>query len=84
MNNFQKGFEPKVSPASKGWFSLGPGRGIKWALWNTNVSLQRQEKENDSWMTKEEFHISPKVLKEISWRIPSWLEHIESNGGESE
>ena len=68
-------------PLSYGWFSLGMGKGIKWVLWNSNVTLQRQEKQGDRWLTTEELHLAPKVLKEIVWRLPGWLESIEKNNG---
>lgn len=71
----------KSKPLSYGWFSLGPSRGIKWVLWKTNVTFQRQEKENEKWSTKEELHVAPKVLKELVWRIPKWLDSIEANNG---
>lgn len=73
--------EKSPGPLSYGWFSLGMGKGIKWVLWNTNVTLQRQEKQGDQWLTTEELHLAPKVLKEIVWRLPGWLESIESNNG---
>lgn len=68
-------------PTSYGWFGLGQGKGIKWTLWKTSVTLQRQEKQGDKWLTTEELHVAPKVLKEMVWRIPGWLEYIEKNGG---
>jgi len=68
-------------PLSYGWLPLGMGRGIKWTLWKTNVTFQRQEKQGDKWLTTEELHVAPKVLKELIWRIPSWLESIEKNNG---
>jgi hypothetical protein len=79
----QKNVDQKVKtrPLSYGWFSLGPQRGIKWVLWKTNVTFQRQEKDNEQWLTKEELHVAPKVLKELVWRIPKWLESIEANNG---
>lgn len=68
-------------PVSYGWVPLGQGRGIKWVLWKTNVTFHRQEKQGDNWLTTEELHIAPQVLKEIAWRIPGWLECIEKNDG---
>lgn len=68
-------------PLSYGWLPLGSGRGIKWTLWKTNVTFQRQEKQGDKWLTTEELHVAPKVLKELIWRIPFWLESIEKNNG---
>ena len=79
-NTYQKDYV-KEMPVDSGWFPLMPGRGVKWTLWKTNVSFQRQEKENENWLTKEEFHVSPSILKELVWRIPSWLESIEKNNG---
>jgi hypothetical protein len=73
--------EKSPGPLSYGWFSLGMGKGIKWVLWNSNVTLQRQEKQGDRWLTTEELHLAPKVLKEIVWRLPGWLESIEKNNG---
>lgn len=70
-----------TGPVSYGWFSLGMGKGIKWVLWSSNVTLQRQEKQGDRWLTTEELHLAPKVLKEIVWRLPGWLETIEKNNG---
>jgi hypothetical protein len=68
-------------PADYGWFSLGQGRGIKWTLWKTSVTFQRQEKQGDKWITLEELHVAPKVLKEVSWRCPGWLSVIEGGSG---
>ncbi len=76
------GYSKKAEgPLSYGWFSLGQSRGIKWTLWKTSVTLQRREKQGDNWLTTEELHVAPKVLKELVWRIPSWLESIEKNNG---
>jgi len=69
-----------VSPVSYGWFGLGQGRGIKWALWPTSVVFTRQEKQGDKWLTTEELHVAPIVLKEIAWRAGHWLASIEKNG----
>lgn len=66
-------------PISYGWISLGAGKGIKWILWDTNITLQRQEKQGDKWLTTEELHLAPKVLKEINWRVPSWLQSMEGD-----
>ena len=74
-----KALETKNGPVSYGWISLGMGKGIKWVLWSSNVTFQRQEKQGDKWLTTEEIHLAPKTLKEISWRIPSWLQEIDSN-----
>lgn len=73
--------EKSSGPISYGWFSLGMGKGVKWVLWESNVTLQRQEKQGDRWLTTEELHLAPKVLKEIVWRLPGWLESIEKNDG---
>lgn len=73
-----KATEVKNGPVSYGWISLGMGKGIKWVLWSSNVTFQRQEKQGDKWLTTEELHLAPKTLKEISWRIPSWLQEIDS------
>jgi len=64
-------------PLDHGWFSLGQGRGIKWTLWDTNLTFQRQEKQGDKWITLEELHVAPKVLKELLWRSPGWLGVID-------
>lgn len=68
-------------PLSYGWFSLGQSRGIKWTLWKTSVTFQRREKQGDNWLTTEELHVAPKILKELAWRIPGWLESIDKNNG---
>ena len=68
-------------PISDGWVSLGQGKGMKWVVWHTNVTFQRQEKQGDNWLTTEELHLAPKLLKEITWRIPGWLEVIEKGDG---
>lgn len=74
--------EPKKDgPLSFGWIHLIPGKGIKWVLWKTSVTLQRQEKQGDNWLTTEELHVAPQILKEIAWRIPGWLEAIDKNNG---
>ena len=65
-------------PISNGWFSLGEGKGIKWVLWSSSVTLQRQEKQGDKWLTTEELHLAPTVLKELAWRCGHWLNVIES------
>jgi hypothetical protein len=70
-------------PVSDGWISLGVGRGIKWVLWPTNVVFARQEKQGDKWLTTEELHVAPSVLKEIAWRAAHWLEAIDKNGKNS-
>lgn len=67
-------------PLDSGWFSLGQGRGIKWTLWKTSVTFNRQEKQGDKWLTMEELHVAPKILKELAWRSPGWLSSIERNG----
>ncbi len=67
----------KPKPVSKGWFPLGEGRGIRWTLWPNSVVLARQEKRGDKWLTTEEIHIAPSVLKEIAWRSFSWIEAME-------
>jgi hypothetical protein len=81
--------EQKAKPEgalASGWFPLGPGRGIEWTLWKSNVTFQRQEKQGDKWIILEELHVAPKVLKELAWRAPLWLdkmeEKIESKDGE--
>jgi len=68
-------------PVSYGWLPLGQGRGVKWTLWKSNVTFQRQEKQGDRWLTTEELHLAPKILKEVAWRIYGWLEAIEKNDG---
>jgi hypothetical protein len=84
MESERNGEKPTVSkegkaegPLDHGWFSLGQGRGIKWTLWNSNLTFQRQEKQGDKWITLEELHVAPKVLKELSWRSPGWLSVID-------
>lgn len=71
------------SPISNGWFGLGEGRGIQWALWSSSVTLRRQEKQGDKWITTEELHVAPSVLKEIAWRCGHWLSVIENSRNES-
>ena len=68
------------NPLSSGWCGLGPGKGVKWTLWGSNVTFQRQEKQGDKWITTEELHVAPSVLKEIAWRCVHWLNVIENNG----
>jgi len=72
-------YPKKEGPLSYGWLPLGVGKGIKWSLWKTSVTFQRREKQGDNWLTTEELHVAPKILKEIVWRIPSWLESIDKN-----
>ncbi len=67
-------------PLDYGWLPLGAGKGIKWTLWQTNVVLARQEKQGDQWLTTEEIHLAPKILKEIHWRLVHWLATIENGG----
>jgi hypothetical protein len=71
-------------PVSHGWMPLGVGRGIKWTLWPTNVVLSRQEKQGDRWLTTEELHLAPTILKELHWRMAHWLASIEKNGTKKE
>lgn len=78
-----KSSEGHEGPVSHGWFSLGQGRGIKWTLWKTSVTFQRSEKQGDKWITLEELHVAPKILKEFVWRIPGWLEIIDKNNGKN-
>lgn len=66
-------------PIAYGWLPYGKGRGIKWTLWQSNVTLQRQEKEGDNWQIKEELHIAPILMKELLWRVPNWLVLMENN-----
>lgn len=79
-NNSASAYPRPEGPVSHGWFSLGQGRGIKWTLWRTSVTFQRQEKQGDKWIALEELHVAPKILKEIVWRIPGWLETVDGNG----
>jgi len=72
-------YPKKEGPLSYGWLPLGVGRGVKWTLWKTSVTFQRREKQGDNWLTTEELHVAPKILKEIVWRIPGWLESIDKN-----
>lgn len=84
MNGF--GFQnekKKKGPVSYGWFGLGQGRGIKWTLWPNSVAFARQEKQGDKWLTTEELHVAPSVLKEIAWRAGHWLASIEKNSRRS-
>lgn len=76
-NNFNK---KGSSPVSYGWVGLGPGKGIKWTLWPNSVVLARQEKQGEKWLTTEELHVAPSVLKEIAWRAGHWLALIEKDG----
>jgi len=71
-------------PMADGWFALGEGKGIRWVLWSNSVALERKEKENDSWKVTEEVHLAPKVLKEIFWRLPGWIDSIEKSSGGNE
>lgn len=82
-NSRSPGSYPQTSKASRGpieygWFGLGEGKGMKWALWPNSVTFQRQEKQGDKWITTEELHVAPVVLKEIAWRCGGWLGHIEN------
>jgi hypothetical protein len=69
--------DKKIWPVAKGWIPINENNWVNWNLWENNVSFQRRVKTNDEWNTVEKFHFSPKVLKEISWRIPNWLTAIE-------
>ena len=69
--------DKKIWPVAKGWIPISENNWVNWSLWENNVSFQRRVKTNDEWNTVEKFHFSPKVLKEISWRIPNWLTAIE-------
>jgi len=81
INSKTNNFKKTKGPESYGWFALGQGRGIKWTLWPNSVVFQRREKQGDNWLTTEEIHVAPKILKEIVWRIPGWLEVIDRNNG---
>jgi len=81
-NSGAGGYPKPEGPVSHGWFSLGQGRGIKWTLWKTSVTFQRQEKQGDRWIALEELHVAPKVLKELVWRIPGWLETVDKSRGD--
>ena len=78
------GYPKPEGPVSHGWFSLGQGRGIKWTLWKTSVTFQRKEKQGYKWIALEELHVAPKVLKELVWRIPGWLETVDGNSGKDD
>ncbi len=67
----------RKGPVIKGWIHISEDNWVNWSLWDNNVSFQRRIKMNDKWQTKESFHFSPKILKEIWWRIPTWLTAIE-------
>jgi hypothetical protein len=67
----------KVWPVAKGWIPVAEKNWVNWSLWVNNVSFQRRVKKEDKWTTVEQFHFSPKILKEIWWRIPNWLTAIE-------
>ena len=69
--------DKKIWPVAKGWIPINDNTWVNWSLWDNNVSFQRRVKNEDKWDTVEQFHFSPKVLKEISWRIPNWLTAIE-------
>ena len=91
MNELNKTVDKKTGyskkadgPLSYGWLPLGVGRGIKWTLWKTSVTFQRREKQGDNWLTTEELHVAPKILKELVWRIPGWLVSIDKNNGRSQ
>lgn len=79
VNVEANGEAAKRLPLSSGWISLGEGRGIKWALWSTSVVLQRSEKQDEKWITTEELHLAPMVLKELAWRCHQWL-NVMDNG----
>ena len=66
-----------IKPNSSGYIPLGVGKGIRWALWDNSVTIQRTEKKGDVWETTEEFRVAPSLLKEFFWRIPSWLSVID-------
>ena len=67
----------KVWPVAKGWIPVGENKWVNWCLWDNSVQFQRRVKNEDKWTTVEQFHFSPKVMKEIWWRIPNWLTAIE-------
>jgi hypothetical protein len=69
--------DKKIWPVAKSWIPINENNWVNWSLWENNVSFQRRVKTNDEWNTVEKFHFSPKVLKEIWWRIPNWLTAIE-------
>ena len=67
----------KNKPIVKGWIPVGENNWVNWALWDNSVSFQRRIRTEDTWQTTESFHFTPKILKEIWWRIPNWLTSIE-------
>jgi len=68
-------------PLLRGRIPLGEGKNVNWTLWHNNVSLERREKqENGEWQTKESFHLSKSVLKELAWRTSHWLSEIDKYG----
>lgn len=69
--------DKKVWPVTKGWIPISEDKWVNWSLWDSNVQFQRRVKNENKWTTVEQFHFSPKVLKEIWWRIPSWLTAME-------
>jgi hypothetical protein len=69
--------DKKIWPVAKGWIPISENNWVKWILWDNNVCFQRRVRNEDKWDTVEKFHFSPKILKEIWWRIPNWLTAIE-------
>jgi len=67
----------KVWPVAKGWVPVSENNWVNWSLWDNNVQFQRRVKNMNGWETTESFHFTPKILKEIWWRIPNWLTAIE-------
>ena len=67
----------KVWPVTKGWIPLGENNWVNWSLWDNNVQFRRRVKNGNGWETTEKFHFTPKILKEIWWRIPNWLTAME-------
>ncbi|MEM7821305.1 MAG: hypothetical protein QXX38_00585 [Candidatus Aenigmatarchaeota archaeon] len=78
----EKNIENNRRPFDNGFISIGQGKGIKWVLWENNVTFQRQEKFGDQWQTVEEFHAPLSLLKEIAWRISHWLAIIDQKMNE--
>jgi len=64
-------------PEFKKYVPLGEARGISITLWNTNLQLQRREKQNGNWVTTQEINLAIPVLKELLWIVPKAIETIE-------
>jgi len=62
MNN-----KPKYSA----YWSLGEGKGIRIAVWDTHVQLTRIERDNNgNWITKQEISLARPILEKLFIRLP--------------